>query len=142
MQIRASTSRDASEIARLAGQLGYSVDAEDARPFLRAIQRDRDQVVFVATGEDHSLLGWVHVFKTHRAFTHPFAEIGGLVVDENHRRALVGSRLLKASEQWAGRAGCSAMLIRSNVTRIQAHDFYHRAGYRLTKEQKVFRKDL
>jgi GNAT superfamily N-acetyltransferase len=133
---------DTSEIAALASQLGYPVGDEDARTYLRDIDKDPDHALFVAQSESGAIIGWIHVFRTRRAFTKPHAEVGGLVVDENHRGMGVGGALLEESEQWARREGCSTLLVRSNVVRERARDFYQGAGYSLSKQQNVFKKDF
>jgi GNAT superfamily N-acetyltransferase len=142
MRIRPFTLPDASEIAGLASQLGYPVEDEDARTYLLEIEKDANHALFVAESESGAIIGWIHVFRTKRAFTKPHAEIGGLVVDGNHRGMGIGSTLLEESEQWARREECSTLLIRSNVVRGRARDFYQGAGYSLLKRQNVFKKEL
>jgi GNAT superfamily N-acetyltransferase len=142
MRIRTFSLLDAPEIAALAGQLGYPVEDEDARTYLRGIERDADHALFVAESDSGSVIGWVHVYRTRRAFAHPHAEIGGLVVDERHRGMGIGGKLLEQSERWARRRKCSTVLIRSNVARGRARDFYLGAGYSPRKQQNVFEKGL
>jgi len=72
----------------------------------------------------------------------PRAEIGGLVVDENHRRSGVGSALLGVAERWAASKGYASDVIRSNATRTDAHSFYRTLGYENIKAQEVFTKPL
>jgi GNAT superfamily N-acetyltransferase len=50
--------------------------------------------------------------------------------------------LLGRAERWAREKGCRAIGLRSNVIRDRAHVFYERHGYKHTKTQKSFRKDL
>jgi GNAT superfamily N-acetyltransferase len=142
MRTRPFSLPDASEIAALAGQLGYPVRAEDARTYLLEIEKDANHALFVAESDSGAIIGWIHVFRTKRAFAKPHAEVGGLVVDENHRGMGVGRALLEESEQWARREKCSTLLIRSNIVRGRARDFYQGAGYSLLKQQNVFKKEL
>jgi GNAT superfamily N-acetyltransferase len=142
MRIRPFSLLDASEMAALASQLGYPVEDENARTYLHGIEQDANHTLLVAESDSGSIIGWIHVFRTRRAFTSPHAEIGGLVVDEDHRGMGVGRSLLEESERWARREECSTLLIRSNVVRGRARDFYQGAGYSLLKQQNVFKKEL
>jgi GNAT superfamily N-acetyltransferase len=142
MQIRSVRLNDAVDIARLSSQLGYPVDAEGVEEFLAQIELDSDHSVFLAEHDAGSVLGWIHVFMTKRLFVAPFAEIGGLVVDKNSRGQGVGHQLLDEAEKWAQLKGCSAMVIRSNVIRNRAHEFYVGTGYSVMKRQAVFHKAI
>lgn len=71
-----------------------------------------------------------------------FAEVGGLVVDADHRGAGAGRMLLEAAEDWAVAEGCALILIQSNVVRKNAQDFYQKSGYKILKTQNVFQKRL
>ena len=72
----------------------------------------------------------------------PQAEIGGLVVDEDHRCCGVGRLLMQQAEQWAREKGCSEVYLRSNVVREGAHAFYEGIGYSSAKTSMAFRKAL
>ena len=49
---------------------------------------------------------------------------------------------MEKAEAWARKQGCGSVRLHSNVLRARAHAFYERLGYRLTKLQKAFRKEL
>ena len=68
--------------------------------------------------------------------------LGSLVVEPAHRGAGAGRRLVAAAEDWARRAGLAALRVRSRTTRDGADAFYRRLGFRRTKEQAVFEKEL
>lgn len=70
------------------------------------------------------------------------AEIGGLIVDENERGCGIGQRLMQHAQQWANEQGCKNILVRSNIARQQAHDFYQKIGYSKIKTSLVFHKVL
>jgi GNAT superfamily N-acetyltransferase len=142
MKIRTFSLQDAPEIAALAGQLGYPLGDKDARTLLLALERDANHAVLVAERDSGTVIGWIHVFRTKRVFSEPFAEIGGLVVHEDHRGMGVGGTLLKRAEQWARLERCTALIVRSNVVRDRAPDFYRGAAYSLLKQQNVFKKEL
>jgi GNAT superfamily N-acetyltransferase len=142
MKIRPCSPADSDAVSRLSGQLGYPANAEDVQAHLREIQQDVDHCLLVLEGKDSAVAGWIHVFKTKRAFTPAFAEIGGLVVDESSRGTGIGRKLLAAAEEWALEHGCKRMLVRSRVTRTLAHHFYEDAGYEVLKTQAVFQKEI
>ncbi|NIR96437.1 MAG: GNAT family N-acetyltransferase [Gammaproteobacteria bacterium] len=142
MKIRKCTQSDAEAVSRLSDQLGYPVELDEAERYLLEILQDSDHSVIVVEDKNSVIAGWIHVFKTKRVFRNAFAEIVGLVVDEAKQGIGLGRALLEAAEEWAERNGCSAMLIRSNVVRSQAHGFYEQAGYSVLKTQAVFRKGL
>lgn len=142
MLIRLHRASDVPAIARLSEQLGYPVHEADVPDFLRAIERDPDQILLVAVDDSGELVGWVHVLLVRRVFMKAFADLGGLVVDEDARGANIGAELMQAAESWAAEHGCDQIYVRSNVIRDRAHRFYLRLGYESIKRQVVFRKKL
>ena len=142
MKIRLATLSDAAAIAHLAGQLGYPASATQMENRLGNLLGVAGNAVFVAEGGDGDILGWTHVFVSHRLTSGPVAELGGLVVEELSRSARVGTALMEAAEAWARDQGCATLRVRSNVVRRRAHEFYHRLGYSRTKRQSVLEKPL
>ncbi len=142
MRIRPASVEDASAIAALSDQLGYPSSERQVHAGLLDLMPVDEHAIFVADGEDGSIIGWVHVFRTRRVFSEAFAELGGMIVDEGHRGAGVGAKLLEAAEAWARKANCPVLRVRTNVVREQAHAFYRGLGYSVVKSQKVFEKDL
>ena len=100
------------------------------------------ETVYVAAGADGAVVGWVHVFLAHRLVAEPFAEIGGLVVDESCRVYGVGRALMETAEAWAQERGYPQVRVRSNTIRVGAFAFYQRLGYQCIKTQNVFVKAL
>ncbi len=142
MDIRSVRLNDALQIAELSSQLGYPAEVEHVRIYLGQIIQDVAHSFFVTDDRTGLILGWVHVFKTKRVFKEPFAEVGGLIVDENNRGKGVGQQLINEAEEWARQNECPTMLIRTNVIRTDSHAFYLDEGYSLLKQQKVFKKEL
>jgi GNAT superfamily N-acetyltransferase len=140
--IRSHRASDVPAIARLSEQLGYPVSEAEALNYSQAIERDPDQILLVAEDDSDEPVGWVHVFIARRVFVKPFADLGGLVVDEAARGAHIGAELMQAAETWALEQGCDQIYVRSNVIRKRAHRFYTRLGYESLKHQSVFRKKL
>jgi GNAT superfamily N-acetyltransferase len=140
--IRLASDGDVTPIAALCHQLGYPVSREEIRRRLDQIQRDDRHAVYVAELPGERVIGWVHVYVRHLLVADPQAEIGGLVVDEGHRRRGTGRRLMQRAERWAREKRCWAVHLRSNVVRKRAHAFYERIGYSVVKTQLAFRKVL
>jgi GNAT superfamily N-acetyltransferase len=140
--LRTARFEDAEQIARLATQLGYPSAVAEIRKRMEHITSESLGRVIVAVDERGTVIGWTHVFVAHRMESEPFAEIGGLVVDEGHRNRGVGRILLEEAERWTMASGVSILRVRSNMIRRDAHRFYERAGYSCQKTQGVFDKRL
>ncbi len=134
--------RDAERIAALAGQLGYPSTTHQVRRRIERIRGRPDHRALVAETADGEVVGWLHVFVSRLLESDSFAEIGGLVVDENHRGSGVGKLLMQHAESWARARGCRTVRLRSNVIRKDAHTFYTKLGYHVTKMQYAFAKKL
>jgi len=141
-EIREPRPSDYARMAELAGQLGYPSNAEDIARRLGSFGTSAEQVAFVAQLPDGEIGGWIGAFVYRSVEADARVEISGLVVDERHRSRSVGPALLQRAEAWAREKGYSATSLRSNVIRDRAHAFYEREGYKHTKTQKSFRKDL
>jgi len=98
-----------------------------------------DNVVFVAC-ISKKVVGWIHVCINFRIESDSYAEIGGLVVDENYRGKGIGKLLVEEAERWAQEKKFTKLRVRSNVIRKNTHRFYLHFGYKEEKEQKVFGK--
>jgi len=140
--IRPATAEDAQALAELSGQLGYPTSAAESAQRLRTLLRSADHAVLVACSPGRAPVGWVHVFLALRLESAPFAELGGFVVAEGHRRRGVGGRLLAAAESWAAERGASKLRVRSRTDRDAARAFYVSRGFAVSKEQRVFDKEV
>ncbi len=52
----------------------------------------------------------------------------GVVVEKRSRKRGIGERLLKYGEEWARAQGCLKVILRSNILRREAHEFYQGWG--------------
>lgn len=140
--VRLAQACDSDRIADLAGQLGYPSTGEEVRRRLSQMGDANQYAVFVAELPGGQIAGWigVHIFRAVELNT--AAEISGLVVDAGFRSCGIGKTLLDAAEEWSRRVGCSAVSVRSNVTRERAHRFYIANRYGHVKSQKEFHKKL
>jgi len=140
-ELRGARIADAAEIARLSTQLGYPASAEEMAVRLNVVLSAGDRRVFVATGKGY-LLGWIGIELRTTLETGLKAEIVGLVVDADARRSGVGKALVQAAEAWVRERGLDAVMVRSNVARVESHPFYEGIGYVRRKSQHVYFKTL
>ena len=140
--VRVAQPHDSDRIADLAGQLGYPSTGEEVRKRLSQMQDANQYAVFVVENPTGQIAGWIGVRVFRNVEISNCAEITGLVVDQEGRSRGVGRRLLDAAEEWARSIGCTAISVRSNVTRDRAHQFYAANAYEHVKTQKELRKKL
>jgi GNAT superfamily N-acetyltransferase len=142
IRIRAATAADSAAIASLCGQLGYPSTSEQIERRLAAVAGDAGATVLVADPHRDGVIGWVHVRAFPLLTRDACAEIGGVVVDEGRRGQGIGGRLMAAAEEWTRRRGLSALRLRSNIVRDEAHAFYRRRGFASSKTSLLFTKAL
>ena len=132
---------DAEAVAVLSGQLGYEATATEVARRFATIQKRSDNGLLVAKG-DTEVLGWIHVYGVRLLETDGYAEIGGVVVSRASRRCGLGRQLVQQVEMWAAAHGYNEVRLRSGLDREEAHAFYQRIGYELSKTSYMFRKKL
>lgn len=132
---------DAEAIAALATQLGYPTTTEQAVERLKQLLQIPDHSILLAE-MDGSIAGWAHVERRVNLESGDRAELMGLVVDAQFRRAGIGKRLVEAVEIWAASRDLHVMVVRSNAAREASHVFYRRLGYEFIKTQHVYQKAL
>jgi len=142
IRVRRARSSDISQLAQLAGQLGYPSSEDEIRGRLAGIEAAPEHALFVAETADGKLAGFLNVYVMRTIDSDARTEIAALVVDDAHRSLGVGKVLIEQAEAWARENGCAAIGLRSNVIRERAHRFYERLGYEHYKTQKTFRKTL
>jgi GNAT superfamily N-acetyltransferase len=141
VRIRAIEHHDAAALVPLCGQLGYPATLAQVERRLQTLLGHPGQGLLGAE-TDGILVGWVHVQSRSLLESDPFAEICGLVVDENARGHGVGAGLVAAAERWAVAEGHTVIRVRSNVIRTATHRFYQNRGYAVVKSQISFTKPL
>jgi GNAT superfamily N-acetyltransferase len=142
VRIRPARLEDAVAVAELSGELGYPTPPEQGKRRLSSILESVDHEAFVATDQDGSVVGWIHVFATLRLEADAFAELGGLVIAASHRGHGIGKRLVAAAESWARQRGLDRVRVRSKASRGDARRFYQHDGYSRVKTQEILDKAL
>jgi predicted N-acetyltransferase YhbS len=130
-EIREARFSDGDSLARLIGQLGYTVTAADVVERLASMEAE-GRLVLVAE-IDAAVVGCLStsVMRVlHRPA--PVGRISMMVVDESVRGRGIGARLVRAAERALAARGCYMVEVTSHLRRTDAHRFYERLGYERT----------
>jgi GNAT superfamily N-acetyltransferase len=140
--IRQMEPADAEAVSLLAVQLGYQRPPDAIRNWIEGLEENSEtQAAFVAcVGEQ--VAGWVEVSIQSRLQSPRFTLIGGLVVREESRGKGLGRMLCERAERWSLERQLKIIRLTSRESRSEAHRFYLRAGYRVTKTSLAFEKNL
>ena len=141
VSIREMLAADAQEVAELSGELGYPVSAAEMQARIQQLSKLADRVAFVACLENR-VVGWIEVGVVHHLQSGPYGEIGGLVVSSTQRSRGIGKQLVKRAEEWVAGRGLETILVRSRITREDAHRFYLQQNFQRLKTSAVFTKQL
>lgn len=141
-RVRPVEPRDGPALTRLTGELGYPSTEAQIGARLARVLADPEHAIFVAEDTTARVVGWIHVFINKLIETDARAEIGGLVADPTVRRQGIGRGLMLQAEAWTKGRGLSAVSLRTNIKRADAHKFYESLGYVQAKTQFNYRKQL
>lgn len=142
VEYREARLEDADTLSRLLLELGYDGDALTVRRRLERILGLTDHVVFVAIERPHGVVGMIHADVQITLVRRPWAEVCSLVVTGAQRQSGVGRGLLERVQGWALKRGVDDVLVRMQKHRKAAHTFLGQLGYTVTKEQRVYERDL
>jgi GNAT superfamily N-acetyltransferase len=140
MTIRPVRENDAARIADLNAQLGYPASEDQVAARIKLLAASANDTILVATDEGEQAIGWIHLRGFNSLHGDPTAEICGMVVDAEHRSRGVGTQLMAAAEEWARVRDFGLIRVRSNAVRKDAHRFYQRLGFPVTKTSLTFQK--
>ncbi len=138
VEVRQIAPDDAQAVSALVTQLGYDRTPAQIATWIAGADPAR-QAAFVAV-VDGVVAGWIEIERVHHLQSEPFVLIGGLVVQDGLRGMGVGRDLCRRAEQWAWDHGVETVRVTSRSTRLDAHRFYLRDGYELSKTSLVFEK--
>lgn len=142
VRIRRARLADASEMSRLAGELGYPMSLGEMQRRMTRLSENPHHCVFVAESDGNRLLGWMHIEYRLSLEGGERGEVMGLVVDTTARRQGIGRALMKVAEEWAALSGVRELTVRSNLARELSHPFYLALGYAIAKTQRVYTKAI
>ncbi|GAB4347962.1 MAG: hypothetical protein Kow006_08150 [Gammaproteobacteria bacterium] len=120
---------DAEAITRLAESLGYSSTLQQVHENLARRAADDHHCLLVALLPCVGVVGCPHVFRHELVACEPFAELGGVIVDEALRGRGIGEPLIEAARFWAKWQGATFLRVRTREDREAAHRFYCREGF-------------
>ncbi|MBL7688048.1 MAG: GNAT family N-acetyltransferase [Bdellovibrionaceae bacterium] len=133
---------DLPEVAQLARQLGYPVDVREIENRFSLISDNSDYALFVAKTDENKAVGWIQINREPKSLLiSDYADVAALVVDENYRGKGIGKLLLQEIEKWARQNKIKQIRLRSNSKRTDAHRFYLREGYQISKLANIFMKN-
>ncbi|TCM97865.1 putative N-acetyltransferase YhbS [Paenibacillus sp. BK033] len=112
---------------------------EKVRAKIEIIIKNTKDIIFVYE-QDAEVIGYIHGSPYELLFSDSLVNILGFVVKEGYRNQGIGSTLIDRLEQWGQDNGFSGIKLLSHPSRIHAHRFYERRGYRFTKDQKNYIK--
>ena len=136
--VRTMASSDAAAVSQLCEQLGYRRDEHAILEWIERVAAvPEEQTAFVAC-IGNEVVGWIEVSIEHRLQYPRFALIGGLVVKDGIRGQGIGRQLCARAEAWAWERQVNLVRVTSRSTRLEAHRFYLRDGYRQVKTSLVF----
>lgn len=142
MPIRPARVEDAPQVCTLLRQLGYPHTEEAVKHRLEILDTRADTIVLVAENDNDKLSGCIQVVIANRLAEGPYGEIASLVIAEEERGQGIGRQLVASATDWLMSQGMSRLRVRCNAIREDAHLFYTHLGFRVTKSQKIFDRDL
>jgi GNAT superfamily N-acetyltransferase len=138
IRIRIATEKDATAIAALCSELGYSRSPKEIEDWFAM---SASQAVFVAV-EDRQVIGWIEVSIVRYLQEQAHSRIGGLIVTARSRGRGVGRLLCQQAEVWSREQGLRRVQLSSRESRTDAHRFYLNEGYSEIKRSVLFEKLL
>jgi GNAT superfamily N-acetyltransferase len=139
--VRRMLPADAADAAALSAELGYPVAAEVIEARLRRLAELDAHVVYAACVDDR-VVGWIDVGIVYHLQSEPYGEIGGLIVSADYQGRGIGHILVRKAEEWVASQSITRVLVRSQIAREGAHNFYLRQNFSRVKTSAVFTKQL
>jgi GNAT superfamily N-acetyltransferase len=140
-QIRPVQTSDYSGLLPLLEQLGYPNTMEVVERYCTSRQDWPTHIILVAVAHNR-LVGLMELAIMSYLHSGVHGEIISIVVDEQHRGKGLGKALLLYADDWFRARGIGDVCVRSRSSRTQAHQFYQKHGFVLSKTSHFFRMSL
>lgn len=131
IEIRPIQQTDFIDVVELMGELGYPTSLEELTKRFELLRNHLDYEALVAV-QYNQVIGFAGVCKALAfEFTGIYVRIIAFVVSSKQRQQGIGTKLLKACEEWAIQQGAVAITLNSGnrEERHAAHHFYSSNGY-------------
>jgi GNAT superfamily N-acetyltransferase len=143
MLVDEMTESDLEAVKVLSEQLGYPNSLGDIKKSFGEVSKSPSHKLLVARDSSHRVVGWIQVnVEAASILSDTRGEVTALIVDEKHRGKGIGAMLLEKAEKWLKDQGIDFVRIRSNIKRLEAHEFYKNKGYEIKKSWHLFTKNL
>jgi len=122
-RVRQAELGDASDVARLLGELGYPCTRDEAAERIAVVRHDPRQHLLLAE-IDGDACGLISLYTLYSVVHgHELGRITGMVVTPQEQGKGVGRRLLREVESICRRYGVRRIEVTSNASRTDAHAF-------------------
>jgi len=133
-----SDSRRIYELCRIS--LGYDFTAEQVENNVRKLIGSPENLLLVAVDEEDEVVGFIHASNHDPVYAPPMKDIMAVAIDESYRHIGIGSRLIKAVEEWARATGAHGIRTNSGIEQKSAVRFYKSCGFEYIKTLYNLRK--
>ncbi len=140
--VRTCELNDTDAICKLnADEMGYQYSPDETAQKIKLVLVDEKQHIFVAANNDE-VLGYIHAAEYELLYAPKMVNILGIAVLKKYQKNGVGRALLSEIENWAKNVGAAYVRLSSGEERTDAHSFYIKNGYELSKKQLNFKKRI
>ena len=132
---------DAKRIYELCKQeLGYDFTEEQVEANVRRLIGSKENLLLVAVDQADSVIGFIHANNHDPIYAPPMKDIIAIAVEPAYRKAGLGTKLIRAVEDWAVSTGAKGVRVNAGIEQKNAVKFYKSLGYDYIKTVYNFRK--
>lgn len=135
LRVRRATVADAPAIS-------YLLDAVDPVALVARMRSLPEGHVVLVAERGAEVVGFVHVAVDPSLTGEDRAQIAGVAVAAEDRRAGVGALLVDEAAAWAREHGCHGLWIGSSAQFADAHGFYRATGFTAVDDHVEFRRPI
>lgn len=120
--------------------LGYDYSLENTVSRVKYIMDKYPDDLFLIAELNGEKAGYIHARSHECTYMDSFKRVEELAVLPDFKGKGIGKKLLQAVEEWAQANHAEGISLESGFARIEAHQFYLKAGYVHRKNHKNFVK--